>query len=231
MSAIRGFERSPIKISEGVIMETVLGRRQFFEISGKGVLGLAVTRALVVGGAAFVVVGCGFNIAEIGTWVTVGNGAIGSVLNLLVGAGILACVTCSVLANAAEAAITAIGVAVTNWQNAPATDKQTTLEKIQLALQVGLEAATAFFQSFSIPGGSSIISLVLGIAGLVLNAIAGFISQVGLPPAPAAKPMLHEYEVAGNKVQVTPTLMTANQAKSALNKLLVQYGHPELVLH
>jgi hypothetical protein len=209
-------------------METVLGRRQFFEISGKGVLGLAITRAVAIGGTAFLVVGCGFSIAEIGTWVSVGNGAIGSILNLLVGAGILACLTCSALANAAEAAITAIGSAVTDWQNALPADKATTLDKIKLALQVGLQATTQFFESLSLPG-SSIISLITGIAGLVLNAIAGFIGQVGT--SASAKPMAHEYAVAGQMVAVTPTVMNAKQFRSAVNKLLVQFNHPELVLH
>ena len=203
-----------------------MNRRQFIERSSSGVLGTALLYA-TAGTSAFLVTGCGFSVQSIENWVTVGNGTIGSIVNLLVGAGILACATCSALANAAMAAITAIGTAVQNYLNADPAGKTTLIGKIQTALQAGLAAATTFFESLSLPG-QGILSLVTGLAGLVLNAIAGFISQVGTPSATAA--LRHEYKVAGQSVSVTPTVYSAKNFKSAVNKLLVQYGHPEEVL-
>lgn len=202
-----------------------MNRRQFLEKSGHGALGTAVVVA-TAGGSMFVLEGCAFSMASVLAWTKVGNGTIGSIVNLLVGAGILACATCSVLANAAMAAITAIGAAVQNYQNADPTTKTSLLGKIQTALQAGLAASTAFFESLSIPG-QSLASLIVGLAGLVLNAIAGFIGQVGTP----AVAMARSVKVAAQSVAVTPVVMSAKQFQSAVNKLLVQYGYPQEVLH
>lgn len=202
-----------------------MNRRQFLEKSGHGSLGTAVVVA-TAGGSMFVLEGCAFSMASVLAWTKVGNGTIGSIVNLLVGAGILACATCSVLANAAMAAITAIGAAVQNYQNADPTNKTSLLGKIQTALQSGLAASTAFFESLSIPG-QSLASLIVGLAGLVLNAIAGFIGQVGTP----AVAMARSVKVAAQSVAVTPVVMSAKQFQSAVNKLLVQYGYPQEVLH
>lgn len=205
----------------------MMNRRQFLEKSGQGAIGTALTIA-TAGGSMFVLEGCAFSMASVLAWTKVGNGTIGSIVNLLVGAGILACATCSLLANAAMAAITAIGAAVQNYDNADPANKTTLLGKIQTALQAGLAASTAFFESLSIPG-QSLASLIVGLAGLVLNAIAGFIGQVGTPAALSA--VVRSVKVAAQSVIVTPTVMSAKQFQSAINKLFVQYGYPQEVLH
>ena len=204
-----------------------LSRRQFIEKSGQGVIGTALTLA-TAGGSMFVLEGCAFSIQSVLNWTKVGSGTIGSIVNLLVGAGILVCATCSVLANAAMAAITAIGTAVQNYINADPAGKTTLLGKIQTALQAGLAASTAFFESLSIPG-QSLASLIVGLAGLVLNAIAGFIGQIGVPAAMYA--IARTTRVGAQSINVTPTVMSEKQFRSAVNKLLVQYGYPQEVLH
>ena len=176
------------------------------------------------GSTIFMLDGCAFNIQTVLAWVPTATNAIGNVLTLLAGAGIIACVTCSALANVALAAITAVGNAVTAYLNAPATNKTTLLGKIQTALQAALSASTAFFESLTIPD-QNIFNLIVGIASLVLSAISGFIGQLG-----GGTPVAASVRMAQKSVSYSPKVYTSVSAfKGDLNKLYTSYGHPEFV--
>jgi hypothetical protein len=201
----------------------ILSRRQFFEVSAKGTLGTAILAA-EVGGAAYLLSGCSFNISSILAWVPTATSSISSILTLLVGAGALACLTCSVLANIALAAISAVGTAVQAYQNAPAASKATLLGKIQTGLQAALTASGSFFESANVPD-QKLFALIVGIAGLVLSAISGFIAQVGgVTPVPAT------FRLSRQTIPYSPKVYTLRGYKSDFNKLVKSYDHAELAM-
>jgi hypothetical protein len=196
-----------------------INRREF---TGHLVKGAAV---VAIGSEGFLLTGCaGFTVQSVLDWVKIASGSIGGVINLLIGAGILACATCSVLANVALAAITAVGTAVQNYLNAPAADKATLKGKIITALHAAFAAAASSFQSVQVIPGN-ILTLVTGLAGLVIDAIAGFITALG-------GTALKSFSLAANSIPVTPHIYAkASDFRDDCNKLFVQYRHPEEVLH
>lgn len=204
-----------------------MDRRQFFEVSSKGVLGTALVRAVAVGSVAYLVAGCNIE-QDILDWVKIGGPAIGTILQLLVGAGIIACLTCSVLANTVVAAISAIGTAVQNWMNAPAANKQTFLGKITTALQAALSAATTFFESVAIPD-QKLATLIEGLVSLIVNALSGFIGQLGGTSAAASAKK--EVKLQAKTIPIVPVVLKASTFKSRFNNLLIEYQHPEVILH
>lgn len=205
-----------------------LSRRQFTGHLVKGAFGVAVLAA-EAGGAAFLLTGCSFNLNSILAWVPTATSSISSILTLLVGAGALACMTCSVLANIALAAISAIGTAVQAYENAPVADKATLLGKIQTALQAAMTASGAFFESANVPDQKT-FSLIVGIAGLVLSAISGFIAQVGgSTPVPAIFKV--STPTTTQTIPYSPKVYTLRTYKGSFNKLVTGYGHTELVMH
>ena len=203
----------------------MVSRRQFFEVSSKGVIGIALA-----GAVATSMSGCAFNVQDILNWIPTATASISSILSLLVGAGVLACATCSVLANVALAAITAVGTAVQAYLNAPAANKTTLLGKIQTALQAALTASGQFFESVNVPD-QKLFSLIIGIASLVLSAISGFIGQIGgNPPVQATLKMTGAGVTQG--VAYSPKVYTSTRSyKADFNKLATEYGHAELVMH
>lgn len=199
----------------------MVDRRQFFEVGSKGVIGLALA-----GAVATSLSGCSFNIQDILNWVPTATQSISSILSLLVSAGVLACMTCSALANVALAAITAIGTAVQAYLNAPAADKTTLLGKIQTALQAALTASSAFFQTINVPD-QKLFTLIIGIASLVLSAISGFIGQVGGTTPSSAMVMAN-----ATPITYKPKVYTSTRSyKSDFNKLVAGAGHAELAMH
>lgn len=201
-------------------MESI-GRRKFFGVSFKSAFGLALFRVGLATTGAMILGGCDLE-DEIAAWVKIGSSAIGTIITLLVNAGILACATCSVLANAAVAAINAIGVAVQTWKNNPS---QTLLQKISDALQSALAAANSFFESVSIPD-QQLATLIEGFVSLIVNAIVGYLGQLPAPTQPAAK----EFKLGKKTLQIKPVVMKAGAFKSKWNALATQYNHPEAKL-
>ena len=204
-----------------------MDRRQFFEVSSKGVLGTALVRAVAVGSVAYLVVGCNVE-QDILDWVKIGGPAIGTILQLLVGAGIIACLTCSASANIAVAAINAIATAVQNWMNAPPASKATLLGKIVTALQDALSAAITFFESVAIPD-QKLATLIEGLVSLIVNALSGFIGQLGGTTAAASAK--REVKLRARTIPVVPVVMKAGTFKTRFNALLTEYQHTEALLH
>ena len=208
-------------------------RRQFFERTGKGVLGLAIVRAAAIGSVAFLAIGCKITLADVLTWVNDGAGGISTIIGLLVSAGVLACATCSVIANAAVAAIAAIGTAIQAYENAPASGKATLLGKIQTAIQAAITAATEFFKSVAIPGGT-LADTILSLAGLILSALTGYLQDF----FPTALGTVRSFHLGSNAavsspvaISVTPKSMSLRQYNAAWNAIVKQAGYPEAVRH
>ena len=202
-------------------------RRQFFEVASKGVLGVAILRAAAIGGVAFLAVGCKVTLSDVLNWVNDGAGGVSTIIGLLVSAGVLACATCSVLANAAVAAVAAIGTAIQAYENAPAASKATLLGKIETAIQSAITAATEFFHSVSIPG-SGLANTILSLAGLILSALTGYLQNF----FPHALGTTRAFRLGtSSAISVTPKSLTLKEYNSTWNAIVTQAGYPEAVRH
>jgi hypothetical protein len=205
-----------------------LGRRQFFEKAKMGVIGLAIARASAVGGAALLMTSCSVE-QDILNWVPIGTNAITTIITLLVNAGILACITCSVVATAAVAAMNAIADAIRQYMAAPAADKTTVLAKVILVMQDAVKAAMAFFQSVTIPGGNTLATTIAGLVSMILDALTGWIQQLHpTTPTPAPAVIPKSVKFGEKTLDIHPTPMKAAAFKSKWNAALAQAGHQEL---
>ena len=205
-----------------------LSRRQFFEVSGKGVIGLAIAEATLAGGAAFVLVGCNITIQDVANWTNMGADALGTVLTVLGALGIV-CAPCVVAAPIAIAAIHAIAGAITEWENAPVSDKTTLWGKIHTALVAAFDQVTAFLQSANIPM-PGIVSMVVNIGSLILSTIAGFIAKF-FPGAVSAMQAKRPTLGQTTPIPVTPKVYSPADFKKAFNKVVTDGGHAEVSLH
>jgi hypothetical protein len=203
-----------------------MNRRQFFEVSGKGVLGTALLAATA--GSAFYLTGCAVTLDDVIAWTDMGSAAIETVMGLLGTIG-LVCAACSVAAPIVIAAIHAIASAIRDWKNAPADQKSTFWGKIQTAINVAITEARNFFASVNIPGANAIANTVLGIASLVLSALTGFIAKF-FPTALTAA-LAQKYMLGSTVIPVKATFMSSGDFKKQFNALVTGGGHPEFAIH
>ena len=136
------------------------------------------------------------------TIVTMINPAEGSVVALLV--------------SMVKAALADIQTAVTNYENAPAGQKQTLSGKIATAITAAEQVLQQFWSDLKLPGGS-MATLVEGVINIILSTLMSFLPQLAPPAALATKPI-------ANKIQFTPKKRTVSQFKSDLNAQFVAAG-------
>lgn len=122
----------------------------------------------------------------------------------------------AVLAGMIKAALADIQVAVTDYENAPAGNKQTFLGKISTAIAAAEQEMQVFWSDLKLPGGN-IATLVEGIINVILSTLTSFLSQ--LPP-PAALPT----KAIARRVSYTPKKRSLTQFKHDLNAEFVKAG-------
>lgn len=203
-----------------------LNRRQFCEVSGKGAIGLAIARATAIGATPFLLAGCGITITDVMNWTQIGAGAISTVMTLLGGIAGFACAACIVAANVATTAINAIAGAITEWQNAPATDKATLWGKIHTALVAAFDQVTAFFNGINLTA-NPLVKTIISIASLVFSALSGFITKFF--PTVALSLNQRQPKMGAEIIPFSPKEYKPNDFKKALNNILISGGHSELV--
>jgi hypothetical protein len=188
-------------------------RRSFGTLWGTCLLALSIGPSLLLSG-------CGTTFAAILSWIDTGLSAFASVVDLLVGQGVLMVPVGSaidLLIKAIKAAIADIGTAVSNYNAAPAASKTTLEGKISTALVVAQNLIAQFWNDLSIPD-TKLASTVAGLLGLIVSTLAGFMSL--LPPAPAP--------VAITPVQkalpVSTQRLTTAQFKVKFNAILAANG-------
>jgi hypothetical protein len=174
-------------------------------------------------GAALFTGGCAFSISSILEYIPVGVNAIKGVFNVLASAGI----TVPGL-NIILAAFAALSGGISEWQNAPAAQKATLLEKVSLLLQDVIDNIGTFLASLTL-GASPLLALITGLVTVILNILAGFATH--LPPSPAVGRLKHIPMIAGHPLTVVPKVVSIKTFKSQWNTVCTQYAHPEIELN
>lgn len=204
-------------------MQIHYGRRRFLTVTGQGALTAALAAA-ELSATGFLLTGCAVTLDDVIAWTNIGAGAVSTALTLLGIAGI-ACAVCAVAAPVAIAAIHAIAGAIQEWQAAPAADKATAWQKIELAMQTAVDQVKAFFAGVSIPGGG-VATTILNIASLILNTLGGFIAKF----FPSVSSHLLGAKLGATAIPSAPKVLSSKDFKKEFNAIVTAGGHPELVL-
>jgi hypothetical protein len=159
-------------------------------------------------------------IADLQAYIPVGINALNGVVIVLQAAGIAVPALTPILA-----LFSTLLAAISEYNNAPATDKVTLKQKLSLVLRDIIDQIGAFFADLNIPGGS-LLALITGLISVILSTLAGFATQLPAPVAPARLAM-----VSRQSVTVTPEIISLKTFKKRWNALALQYQHPEIVLH
>jgi hypothetical protein len=195
-------------------MENVMKiSRREFSLSSFGMLLVAMTASLWSAAcAAF------DNIVK---WVGVGIAGVSSVVALLAGAGIGTTaegVLISLVLKAIKAGFADVQAAIAEYENAPAADKATAKGRISTALQALADQIQKFWSDLSIPD-ARLGALIQGLLGIVLTAIAGFMTQLPAPVTPSTAVNLPR------RINVAPRKMSESEFRNEFNGLLSQAGY------
>jgi hypothetical protein len=156
-------------------------------------------------------------------WLGVGTQALNSVVGLLTGAGIINTVegaAISLVLKLIKAGFADVQAAVDEYDRADPASKLTLKGKISTALQALTDQIQKFWNDLSIPN-SQLAGLIQGILGVILTAIAGFMTQLPTPVTPSTSMQL------SRRISVTPRKMNAQQFVSEINTLLNQAGQSQ----
>jgi hypothetical protein len=125
-----------------------------------------------------------------------------------------------------NAGFAALKGAVTEYESAPAADKNTALAKVHEAL-VALEDNLATFVN-NLPGASgSIVNLI----AIIVSTLAGFAAKLPLPSSlPATTLARFRRPVLLRGQVVIPVARSLKQFKHDFNQQIEMTGHPELDL-
>jgi hypothetical protein len=196
-------------------------RREFMGHLAKGAAGVAI-----LGAGGTILEGCNL-FAEIGAWVPVGISVFQSALTLLTNAG---------LVNPGEAAIANIIIAAFNQVLADAKQYEAinpppagAKAKLEAALQIIVNNFQNFLAALNLPTTGNLETLVVGFAQIILDAISGFISQLGV----TSVTMAAKFQVGPRSV-VTPKPVVyryTGSFKKAWNREAEASGYPELKQH
>lgn len=161
-------------------------RRKFFKQAGMG----AGTVAIL--GTSTLEMGCWFSgdlEKQIAAYANIGLQAFQSVVDLLVGGGVIQPgqgQTIDAVIALVKAGFADIQTAVAAYENAPADQKQTALQKVSLAVQIAQENIQQFWNDLHIPD-EKLSALIQGLLGIILSTLAGFAAQLPPPPPQAKK--------------------------------------------
>lgn len=170
-------------------------------------------------GSLFTMVGC--NVwTEIEQWVPVGITAFESVITLVAP---MASPGLNAIAETVKAGFAALAAAVDQYIAAPAADKATLLQKVQLIFEDVSTNLQNFLNAVNIPGANPIVKVVLGLVNIILSTIAGFVNRIGAPAAIASRRLT----LAGQSVVVSPVFRTKKSFKHDFNVVCIDNGHPE----
>lgn len=121
-----------------------------------------------------------------------------------------------------KAALSDLSGAIQQYDAAPAADKATLLAKIDLLLNAFISNFQGFISQV-LPGAGTVVTLIEGLASLILSTIAAIRGALPNPPSSLRG-------MAVNGVQVTPVERNAKQFRTQWNGLCVAQGHPEAQL-
>jgi hypothetical protein len=195
----------------------ILSRRDLGKYTGSGLLWLAA------GFSALTMQGC--NVFDsIMTWIPIGLTALQGiviVLGPLIGPGAAAII---VLIKAAFADLSA-AVSEYNADTNPA-DKATLLAKIRTFLGDIVAHFKDFLNALNL-ANNPIVAIVVGLAGVIISALMGFLGQ--LPTTAGAKAVSGAFTLGGKSYPVAPKFYKrVSDFKHDFNSVATTNGHPEI---
>ena len=152
---------------------------------------------------------------EIMSYVGIGLTAFQAVVDLLDPAAALAV---DAIIKLVKAGFADLQLAVQAYNNAPAADKTTLLQKIATVLSVLQNDIQTFWSSLNLPPGT-LATLIQGLLGIILSTLAGFAGQL---PAPVAV----QLKVPANAMPVTPQKRNKKQFEKDFNLVMTGAGKP-----
>lgn len=180
-----------------------------------GTLGLLATL-----GWSVVLTGCTTSFSTILSWVQTGLDSFQSVVDLLVGQGVIMVAIGSaidLIIKGVKAAISDIGSAVDAYNAAPAASKATLEGRITTAIIAAQDEISQFWNDLNIPD-AKVASTVAGLLGLIVSTLAGFMTQ--LPPAPAGL----QRRTFQKTLAAVPQKRSIGQFKAQFNDILTANG-------
>lgn len=126
-----------------------------------------------------------------------------------------------------DAALASLAATITEYNNdTNPADKATLLAKIRTILNDVSTNFQSFLNTLGL-GTNPIVAIVIGLANIILSAIAGFLNQI--PQSPTTTSI--SYRLNGMSHTVTPKLYKSVKAfKSDYNAICIANNHPEIEL-
>ena len=194
----------------------MLSRREFGKLSGLWLF-------LVSIGSTIWMTGCNV-FDDILAWIPVATNAIDGIVAVL---GTLVTPSAAAAITTIKALLDDLAAAVQAYlADTNPADKSTLLAKIRTFLAAIMSSFQNFLDTLML-NGNPILKIVLGLATIILSALAGFLGQLPTPtPAPAS------FRLSGQTVPITPKYYKhVKNFKSDWNAAAVQNGHPEIQIH
>jgi hypothetical protein len=177
-------------------------------------------------GSSVVMVGCSGVFSQIMSWIPIGLSAIDSIVTLL---GPLVPPGATAILVIVKAAFADLSAAITEYNNdTNPADKSSVLAKIKTLLKDIADNFQSFLNALNL-GNNPIVAIVIGLANIILAAIAGFMGQL---PASAGTKLTSPTVHVGNQTQpVLPKVYkNVGDFKRDWNAVAVKYNHPEAEL-
>jgi hypothetical protein len=178
--------------------------------------------------APFAMTGCNA-FADIAAWIPVATTAIQGILSLVT-PFINPAATAAI--NLALAALASLGGAITEYNNdTNVADKATLLAKIRTFLSDVGTNIQSFLNALNI-GGNPIVTVVLGLAQILLAAIAGFLGQLPTTAGANTKVLSTTVTAGGTTLPVAPKLYkNVKDFKRDFNAVAIANYHPEIEIY
>jgi hypothetical protein len=174
---------------------------------------------LSVLGRTFTLAGCTGSIwSQILTWIPVGEASLNSILSVLTANGVLVAPGLQAIVSLIEAGFTALTAAIKEYQ-ATTPPPVGVLAKIETAFADIVNNFKTFLASLNVNGG--LLSIIVGIAQVVLSTIAAFMGQ--LPAASSLRRTVllgDSFRVGVGMGTIVPKSRTRGQFKRDVNTVL-----------
>jgi hypothetical protein len=164
--------------------------------------------------------------ADIMNYVPVGLQAFSSIVSILEDDGVINPIvgtSINTIITAVKAGFSDLQLAIENYENAPAANKQTLLGKIATMISVVQGLLQEFWANLNIPD-AHLGSVIDGLLGIILSVLAGFASQL---PAVAARVSVK----GGKTLAVTPQVMSKKTFKKKFNAELKSAGKAQYAIY
>lgn len=194
-----------------------MNRREFVGTLSAGAAALALS------GASLELEGCNPTSVwtQIQQWVPVGISAFESIVALVMP---LAAPGIDAIAEMVKAGFASLASAIDDYLNAPAAEKATFAQRVQLILTDLGNNIQAFLTAIG-QSSNPIVKVAAALISILVNVIAGFLNQI---PGPAAFKFRTELHVGSTVIPVVATNMNRSTFIAAFNEQLNASGHSDL---